>query len=159
MPGGILGIDPGSRKCGYGVLGPDGSYVTSGTLVLSAKLPLPMRLKEIHEGLTEVMEEHAPSVAAVEKVFFARSVKSALVLGEARGVAVFAAASRGLEIMEYSATEVKKSVTGYGRAEKTQVQQMVKRLLGISHALSPDGADALAIALCHLNTIKIEEIR
>jgi crossover junction endodeoxyribonuclease RuvC len=154
----VLGIDPGSRKCGFGVIGADGKYVSSGTIVLNVKDPLPVRLKELYDELVQVVKEYEPDVAAVEKVFFAKSVKSALTLGQARGVAVLAASSNGLEVFEYSATEIKKAVTGYGRAEKVQVQEMVKRLLGINHNLSPDGADAVAVALCHLSTKRFEEM-
>lgn len=157
--GAVIGIDPGSRRCGFGVLSRDGSYLASGTIVLSENGPLPERLRELHDELVSVIGEHGPSVAAVERVFFARSVKSALTLGEARGVVLMAASSMGLDVREYSATEVKKSVTGYGRAEKSQVQEMVRRVLGLDHGLSPDGADALAIAICHMNMTKLEELK
>ncbi|MCK4910311.1 MAG: crossover junction endodeoxyribonuclease RuvC [Thermodesulfovibrionales bacterium] len=153
----VLGIDPGSRKCGFGVLGPDGGYLSSGTIVLPVKEPLHIRLRELYDELTSVIEEFRPSVAAVEKVFFAHSAKSALTLGQARGVALLAASVGGLEVREYSATEVKKAVTGYGRAEKVQVQDMVKSILGVGHGLSPDGADAIAVAICHLSTMRLEE--
>ncbi len=153
----VLGIDPGSRKCGFGVLGPDGRYLSSGTIVLPVNEPLHIRLKELFEELVAVIEEFRPSVAAVEKIFFAHSAKSALTLGQARGVALLAASVGGLEVREYSATEVKKAVTGYGRAEKIQVQDMVKSILGLGHGLSPDGADAIAVAMCHLSTMRFEE--
>ena len=153
----VLGIDPGSRKCGFGVLGPDGGYLASGTIALPEGEPLHIRLKELFEELTSVIEEFRPSVAAVEKVFFAHSAKSALTLGQARGVALLAASVGGLEVREYAATEVKKAVTGYGRAEKGQVQEMVKSILEIDHSLSPDGADAIAVALCHISTMRLEE--
>ncbi len=153
----VLGIDPGSRKCGFGVLGPDGGYLASGTIVLAAKDPLHMRLKELYDELVDVIDEYRPEIAVVEKVFFARNVKSALILGQARGVALLAASSRGLGVEEYSAAEVKKAVTGYGRAEKGQVQEMVKSILKLDHSLSPDGADAIAVALCHINTVRLEE--
>ena len=153
----MLGIDPGSRKCGFGVLGPDGGYLASGTIVLKAGDPLHLRLNELYNELVDVIDEYRPAVAAVERVFFAKSAKSALTLGQARGVAILAASIRGLDVMEYSATEVKKAVTGYGRAEKGQVQDMVRQMLGIDHALSPDGADAIAIAMCHVSTIRLEE--
>lgn len=152
----ILGIDPGSRCCGYGVIGPDGSYVASGRIVLSAKSPLALRMSELHEGLVSVIDEFQPGEAAVEKVFFARGAKAALSLGHARGVALLAVASRGLQVHEYSALEVKKAVTGYGRAEKKQVEEMVRKMLSLSRRLSPDSADALALALCHLNRLGFE---
>lgn len=153
----VLGIDPGSRKCGFGVLGPDGGYLASGTIVLPDKEPLHIRLNELYDELVAVIDEYRPEVAVVEKVFFARNVKTALTLGQARGVALLAASCRGLDVEEYSAAEVKKAVTGYGRAEKGQVQEMVKRILEIDHSLSPDGADAIAVALCHISTVRLEE--
>ena len=155
--GPVLGIDPGSRKCGFGIVSPDGKYLASGTIVLPEKEPLPTRLRELYDELASVIVEFRPTLAAVEKVFFAHSAKSALILGQARGVALLAASVGGLEVREYSATEVKKAVTGYGRAEKGQVQDMVKSILGLGHALSPDGADALAVAICHLSTVRLEE--
>lgn len=151
----MMGIDPGSRSMGYGFVETDGSafrYVASGRIVPGAKNPLYTRLREIYEGLADVIAEYGPSEVVVEKVFFAKSARSALSLGQARGVALLAAASAGLKVHEYSALAVKKAVTGYGRAEKSQVQEMVKSLLDIRSALSPDGADALALALCHINT-------
>ena len=157
-PGPVLGIDPGSRKCGFGVVSTDGKYIASGTIVLSVNEPLPFRLRELYDELISVIEEFRPSQAAVEKVFFAHSAKSALTLGQARGVALLTASIGGIEVSEYSATEVKKAVTGYGRAGKGQVQDMVKSILGLSHDLSPDGADAVAVALCHLSTMRFEKM-
>jgi crossover junction endodeoxyribonuclease RuvC len=153
----VLGIDPGSRSCGYGVISSDGDYVTSGRIVPDAKSPLHVRVREIHDGLAEVIEEYGPAEAVVEKVFFAKSARAALILGHARGVALLAAAAGGLGVYEYSALEVKKAVTGYGRAEKSQVQEMVKRLLSLKISLSPDSSDALAIALCHLNRLRLRK--
>jgi crossover junction endodeoxyribonuclease RuvC len=127
------------------------TYVTSGTIRLSPKNPLHLRLRELHAGLTAVIREFSPSEAAVEKVFFAKSARSALSLGHARGVALLAAASEGLSVYEYSALEVKKAVTGYGRAEKRQVQEMIRAVLGMDGSVCPDGADALALAFCHTN--------
>lgn len=155
----VIGIDPGSRLCGYGIVKSDGMryfYIGSGRIELGETNPLHIRLKELYQGLSEVMEEYKPDEAAIEKVFFAKSAKSALSLGQARGVAVFTAAHNGLEVHEYSALEVKKAVTGYGRAEKSQVAQMVKNILHINFDLSPDSADALAIALCRLTRLGLE---
>lgn len=157
----ILGIDPGSLSCGYGIIGTDGDrcdYIASGRIVLDAKSPLDVRLKEIYEGLREIIRQHRPYEAVVEKIFFAKGAKSALSLGHARGAALLAAASEGLPVHEYSALEVKKAVTGYGRAEKRQVQEMVRRILNIKTALSSDGADALAIALCRTNRKGLDDI-
>lgn len=145
----VLGIDPGSRYCGYGVIGADGSYVSSGTLQMTLSRPLDYRLNELYEGLTSILDEFSPTVAAVEQVFFARSVKAALSLGHARGVVLFSLAQRGIEVFEYAPLEIKKAVTGYGRAEKSQVQEMVSQVLGLNFKPSTDGADALAAAICH----------
>jgi crossover junction endodeoxyribonuclease RuvC len=151
----VLGIDPGSRSMGYGLVerdGPDYRYVASGRIVPGPKNPLHLRLRELYEDLNDVIREYGPSEAVVEKVFFAKSAQSALSLGQARGITLLAAASSGLMVHEYSALAVKKAVTGYGRAEKAQVQEMVKSLLDIRVNLSSDGADALALVLCHINT-------
>jgi crossover junction endodeoxyribonuclease RuvC len=149
----ILGIDPGSHCCGYGVIradGPELKHVASGAITLPGRAPLHERLKGLHEGLTGLIREFGPEEAVVEKVFFAKSARSALSLGHARGVALLAAASAGLDVYEYSALEVKKAVTGYGRAEKRQVQDMVRSILSIDGSVSADSADALALALCHM---------
>lgn len=152
----VLGIDPGSHYCGYGLLlaGPEGgSYVASGRLVMKASLPLHERLRELHEGLSGIIAEFSPTDAVVEKVFFSKSVRGALGLGHARGVVLLSAAEAGLSLHEYTALAAKKAVTGYGRAEKSQVQSAMKSLLGIKSALSTDSADALALALCHINRL------
>jgi crossover junction endodeoxyribonuclease RuvC len=162
----ILGIDPGSLICGYGIIqtafsagyfipktSPCGSrYIASGRIILSSKSPLHSRLKELSDGLGEIIKEHSPDEAAVEKVFFAKGIKSALTLGHARGAVLVAVASREIPLFEYTALEVKKSIVGYGRAEKHQVQEMVSRILDLKSKLSKDSADALAIALCHAHT-------
>ena len=147
----VLGIDPGSRNCGYGLISADGQYIASGTIAVNPRGPLHKRLMELYGGLSDIISRYEPSGAAVEKIFFAKSVRSALGLGHARGVALLAVAEGGLEFYEYSPLEVKKAVVGYGRAEKKQVQEMVKHILGINTRLSPDGADALALAICHMN--------
>ncbi|MCE5193844.1 MAG: crossover junction endodeoxyribonuclease RuvC [Nitrospiraceae bacterium] len=160
----ILGIDPGSISCGYGLITANTaskrylnqySYIGSGRIVFSPAQHLHSRLKELFYSITEIIREYNPDEAAIEKVFFAKSVKSALALGQARGSVLIAAVSCGLPIYEYSALEVKKAVTGYGRAEKHQVQVMVSKILDIKSKLSTDSADALAIALCHTNTFKL----
>ncbi|MCI0468926.1 MAG: crossover junction endodeoxyribonuclease RuvC [Nitrospirae bacterium] len=166
----ILGIDPGSINCGYGLIKTVASrqsieksighilYLSSGRIVLSAKNPLYIRLRELYTSLVDVISEYKPDEIAIEKIFFAKGAKSALSLGHSRGVALLAAALTGIQIHEYSALEVKKAVVGYGRADKNQVQQMVRRILNINRSLSPDSADALAIALCHANTIKTASV-
>ena len=145
----VLGVDPGSRLCGYGIIDGNGGYVASGTIKMTANRPLHVRLGELFKGLGSVIEEFSPSEASVEKVFFAKSVSAALTLGHARGVALLALEMSGVGVFEYSPLEIKKAVTGYGKADKPQVQAMVKQILGLDFSPSPDGADALAMAICH----------
>lgn len=156
----ILGIDPGTILCGYGVItamGNDAVHVASGKISPPASRPLHHRLKYIYESLSEVIAEHRPDDIVVEKIFFAKGAKSALSLGHARGIALLAAARYDVPLHEFSALEVKKAVVGYGRAEKRQVQEMVKMILNIRGPLSPDSADALALALCYVNALKFRE--
>jgi len=156
----VLGIDPGSIMCGYGIVtsdGRDARYVASGRIAPPASRPLHYRLRCIYEGLIEVISEHRPDDMVVEKIFFAKSARVALSLGHARGVVLLAAAAHDIPLHELSALEVKKAVVGYGRAEKSQVQEMVKMILNIRGVLLPDSADALALALSHLNAIKFRE--
>jgi crossover junction endodeoxyribonuclease RuvC len=152
----IFGIDPGSVRTGYGCVDTDGSrhcLVTCGALSTPAGSALPERLQIIHDGLAQLLETHRPSCVVVENVFHARNVRSALVLGHARGVAVLAAVRAGLPVVEYTPAEIKLAVVGHGRAEKSQIQHMVKLLLGLDTAPTPhDAADALAIAICHVHT-------
>lgn len=162
--GRVIGIDPGSRICGYGIVETDGTgrperyrYIASGRVELSPSDPLHVRIHDIFSALTEIITEYRPVAAAIEKVFFAKSVKSALHLGQARGAALLAATASGVEVFEYSALEVKKALVGYGRAEKAQVQSMVRAILDIRRRLSPDSADALALSICHLNTSRFGE--
>lgn len=149
----ILGIDCGSERTGFGVIDSDGEdhrVITFGAIQTSAQLSFPKRLQKIYAGLLELIRELAPDEVAVEEVFYASNAKSALKLGHVRGVALLAATETGLPIGEYSALEVKSSVVGYGRAEKAQVQEMVKRLLQLDEIPQPDdAADALALAMCH----------
>ena len=150
----IFGIDPGSVRTGYGCVETDGGrhrLVMCGALsVAGGRASLPDRLLAIHCGLTELIAEARPDCVVIENLFHARNVRSALTLGHARGVAVLAAIQAGLPVIEYTPAEIKVAVVGYGRAEKTQVQQMVKLLLGLDTAPSPhDAADALAVAICH----------
>lgn len=132
-------------------------YITSGRIAPPQSMPLYQRLKCIYQGLTEVIRTHQPDEIAVEKIFFAKGAKAALSLGHARGIVLLAAAMEDIPLYEFSALEVKKGVVGYGRAEKSQVQEMVKLILKIKGTLYPDSADALALALCHMNTIKFKE--
>ncbi|MDT8428237.1 MAG: crossover junction endodeoxyribonuclease RuvC [Pseudomonadales bacterium] len=150
----ILGIDPGSRLTGYGIINALGNrfeYVCSGCLRLQNETHQ-LRLKQIFEGITQIIVEYSPQQAAIEEVFLGKSVASALKLGQARGSAMVACLQQDLPLSEYSARKVKQTVTGSGSAAKTQVQHMVKILLGLSGKLQEDASDALAIAICHANT-------
>lgn len=156
----IIGIDPGSIALGYGIITTDGrnaSYVASGVVSPPSGAPLPDRLRCIYQTLTEIVRSHRPDDMVVEKIFFAKGVKSALNLGHARGIVLLAGASENVPIHECTALQVKKAVVGYGRAEKSQVQEMVKLILGIKGSLYPDSADALALALCYMNALKFNE--
>jgi crossover junction endodeoxyribonuclease RuvC len=153
----VLGIDCGGQYTGYGVVGMNsrGGLVclACGAIKLSPREPLARRLFHIYEGLGKLILMHQPDEVAIEEIFYALNVKSALKLGQVRGVAMLAAASAGLEVAEYSPLTIKSSVVGYGRAEKQQVQHMVTRLLNLPEPPHPmDASDALAIAICHLHT-------
>ena len=158
----VLGIDCGTEYTGYGVvelLADDRLLcITSGAIKVSARDPMPTRLARISCRLQELIAEHRPDRVAIEEVFYAVNVKSALKLGQVRGVAMLAAATAGLEVAEYSPLSIKSAVVGYGKAEKHQVQQMVTRLLNLDQVPEPaDAADALAIAICHLHTAATKE--
>jgi len=153
----VLGIDCGGEYTGYGVveMHPSGKLacLCCGAIKLSPRDSLPLRLSRIYMHLGAIISEHQPDQVAIEDVFYALNVKSALKLGQVRGVAMLAAASAGLEVAEYSPLTIKSSVVGYGRAEKEQVQHMVTRLLELATPPEPmDASDALAIAICHLHT-------
>jgi crossover junction endodeoxyribonuclease RuvC len=152
----ILGIDCGSEITGYGVVDGTGGkvrYVDSGAIRVSARQALPAKLYSIFSALREVIEKNQPECVAIENVFYAVNAKSALKLGHVRGVAMLAASSSGLPVAEYAPLTIKSSVVGYGRAEKSQVQDMVARLLNLKEKPEPpDVADALAIAICHIHT-------
>lgn len=150
----ILGIDPGSRVTGYGVIRQVGrqlSYLGSGCIRTKVD-DLPSRLKLIYAGVTEIITQFQPDYFAIEQVFMAKNAASALKLGQARGAAIVAAATQNLPVAEYEARKVKQSVVGNGAADKIQVQHMVKTLLRLPAAPQEDAADALAVALCHANT-------
>ena len=152
----IFGIDPGSERTGYGCVETDGSrhrIVTCGAITSAASASFPDRLLAIHAGLSALLAECRPDCVAIENLFFATNVRSALKLGHARGVAMLAAVEAGVALVEYTPAEIKRAVVGYGRAEKGQVQHMVKLLLGLPAVPSPhDAADALAVAICHVHT-------
>ncbi len=150
----ILGVDPGSRATGYGIIDRMGDrleFVTCGVIRGKPKASFFERLHIIHEGIYDVMNEYRPDVAAIENVFVAANPLSALKLGHARGVAVLASLRMGLTPWEYSAKAVKRAVAGYGQAAKPQVQQMVRVLLNLTTSPSQDAADALAVAICAAN--------
>lgn len=166
----VLGIDCGTEYTGYGVVdlvSDDRNdnrnhdrlvCVIFGAIKASPRDPMPARLSAISTGLLELIARHRPDRVAIEDVFYSANVKSALKLGQVRGVAMLAAASAGIEVAEYSPLSIKSAVVGYGRAEKHQVQQMVTRLLNLDQIPEPaDAADALAIAICHLHTAATRE--
>ena len=153
----ILGVDPGSRVTGYGVIRAEGNhlhcleYGTFSGLTKDGSNLFPARLKRIYTQLYSVLERHSPAVVAVEDVFYAVNAKSALKLGQSRGVVLLAAGQFEIPLVEYSPLEIKKAVVGYGRADKGQIQVMVRTLLNLKERpKSHDAADALAIALCHV---------
>ncbi|KAA0890065.1 crossover junction endodeoxyribonuclease RuvC [Pusillimonas sp. ANT_WB101] len=148
----ILGIDPGLRRTGFGVIDAQGQrlqYVTSGTIVVPADQPLAGRLKVILDNIREIVQSTRPDVSVIEKVFVNANPSSTLLLGQARGAAICALADSLLEVHEYTALQVKKSVVGNGHAAKEQVQKMVQHLLGLNGVPASDSADALACAICH----------
>ena len=148
----IIGIDPGLRRCGWGIIESEGNrlrYVACGTLTPEVNATLAERLAELHRGLRALIEQHQPDEAAVEETFVNAGPRSALQLGQARGVALMTPAAVGLPVGEYAANLVKKSVVGTGHADKSQIQLMVKTLLPTAEFKGADAADALAIAICH----------
>ncbi|MCO1335634.1 crossover junction endodeoxyribonuclease RuvC [Microbulbifer sp. OS29] len=150
----ILGIDPGSRKTGYGMIDVErgkARYVASGVIRIPAG-PLPERLKLIFDAVSQIAQQYQPAQMAIESVFMSKSAGSALKLGQARGAAIVAGTNSGLEVAEYEARKVKQAVVGNGGADKLQVQHMVKTLLSLPASPQEDAADALAVALCHMHT-------
>ncbi len=149
----ILGLDPGLRHTGWGLIRVQGNrlaFVAAGTIDPAPGLPMAERLAALARGLTEVIAAHGPDEAAVEETFVNGNARTALKLGQARGIALLAPAQAGLPVSEYAANLIKKSVTGYGHADKQQVQMMMRILLpGMDEKLAVDAADALAIAVCH----------
>lgn len=151
-----LGIDPGTATTGYGVLEGEGDavkVVDYGCIKTSSKTPSSDRLQQIYSDIKQLISKHKPKCIAVERLFFGANTKTAMAVGQARGVILLAATQAGLNIAEYTPLEVKIALTGYGRADKQQMQQMVKRLLKLDVIPKPDdAADALAVALCHVNS-------
>ncbi len=151
----VLGIDPGTAITGYGVVRSEGGRLQThgyGALRTPSTLPLPVRLQRLYEGLRKLLATVGPDAVAVEELFFNRNVRTALAVGQARGVALLAAAQAGLPVYEYTPQQVKMAVTGYGGADKEQVTHMVVRLLRLEGPPRPDDvADALAVAICHVH--------
>jgi crossover junction endodeoxyribonuclease RuvC len=152
----VFGIDPGSQRTGFGCVDSDGRrhrLVICGAIRVRTGDAFPARLSSIYRELTIHLRKARPDIVAIENLFHATNVRSALMLGHARGVAMLAAVEAGVPVVEYTPAEVKRAVVGYGRAEKPQVQQMIKLLLGLAKAPSPhDAADALAVAICHVHS-------
>ncbi|MBG6221520.1 MULTISPECIES: crossover junction endodeoxyribonuclease RuvC [unclassified Janthinobacterium] len=152
----ILGIDPGLRTTGFGVIEKHGNklrYIASGTVKTGSEEQLPPRLKIILHGVSEIVSTYRPDCAAIEKVFVNVNPQSTLLLGQARGAAICALVHADLSVAEYTALQVKQAVTGHGKAAKEQVQEMVARLLSLPGLPGTDAADALGVAICHANSI------
>ena len=152
-----LGIDPGTATTGYGLVRShrDGSLeaVDFGVITTPKDMPAPERLDLLYQQLNKILDQHHPDTSAVEKLFFQKNVTTAIAVGQARGVLLLSLAQKGLDVAEYTPNEVKQAVAGYGSADKRQVQEMVRVLLALPEIPKPDdAADALAIAICHLNT-------
>lgn len=157
-----LGIDPGTARLGYGLVAARGDslrYLTCGVIQTPAGQPLPERLRTIYDRLQDIIREHQPTLAAVELLFFTKNAQSAFAVGQARGVALLACVNAGLPVGEYTPLQVKQAVVGYGKASKEQVGDMIRVLLSLDAVPSPDdAADALAIAICHLNASRFHAI-
>ena len=157
----VLGIDPGSRRTGWGVVQLEGTrlrHVAAGTIAVPEKQPLAKRLHLIHLGLQQIIAEHQPESVAVEEIFFAKYPNAALKLGHARGVALLVTAESGLEVHEYPPAIVKRTVVGRGAADKTQVGRMVSAVLGLKTPPEEDAADALAVAITHIQASRSKAI-
>lgn len=159
-----IGIDPGTAITGYGLVQQNKAgeleAVDWGVILTPAKTPIAERLSQIYESLQEILARYHPQSAAVEALFFQRNVRTAMSVGQARGVTLLALQQAGLQVADYSPNEIKQSITGYGGADKRQVQQMVATLLKLSEMPTPDdAADALAVAICHLQNARTERLR
>lgn len=157
----ILGIDPGLAIIGYGVIKTDGTHsklLEYGAIRTKPSDNTPMRLSVIYNNLITIIDEYKPDEVAIEELFFNKNIKTAMAVSQARGVAILACKNKGLDIYEYTPLQVKQGVTGYGRAEKGAVQEMVKMLLNLKEIPKPDdAADALALTLCHSATLTFKE--
>lgn len=158
----ILGIDPGLRHTGWGIVAQEGnrlSFIAAGRVSPDADLPMAARLCLLAEGVAEIVARYQPTEAAIEETFVHKNAVSALKLGQARGVAILAAAQTGLAVAEYAANRIKQSVTGYGHADKAQIQAMIGMLLPGSGPLAADAADALAVAIAHAHHRPVIQVR
>ncbi len=159
----VLGVDPGTATTGYGVLEEirgKARLIDYGVIRTPANIGQSRRLLEIHNRIREVIDSYAPSVLAVEELFFSRNSKTALTVGQARGVILMTAAQKGLSVYEYTPLEVKQAVVGFGNADKRQVQAMVKAILQMKEVPKPDdAADALAVAICHIHAARLRKVR
>jgi len=158
----VLVIDPGTATTGYGVVeevGRDLKSLTFGVIRTPADQPLPARLQLIHRAVRELAAEWQPTTSAVEELFFSSNVRTAMSVGQARGVALLALAEAGLDVAEYTPSAIKQAVTGYGNADKGQMQEMVRLLLGLEETPRPDdAADALAVAICHFHSARLSAL-
>lgn len=158
----VLGIDPGTAVTGYGIIEEIEGQLQAldyGVITTPAGEPLPLRLQTIYREIGRLAARYRPNSGSVEKLFFSRNVRTAMSVGQARGVALLALVEAGLDTREYTPTEVKQAVSGYGGADKAQVQQMVRALLDLDEIPQPDdAADALAVAICHLHAMRLEEL-
>jgi crossover junction endodeoxyribonuclease RuvC len=159
----VIGIDPGTAITGYGLVREDADgrlvAVDFGVILTAAKTPMPQRLDQLYQSLSEIIQHHSPDGGAVEKLFFQRNVRTAMAVGQARGVTLLALAQAGLAVAEYTPMEIKQSVTGYGGADKQQIQHMVRALLELDEVPQPDdAADALAVAICHLHSARMKAL-
>ncbi|MDI6792397.1 MAG: crossover junction endodeoxyribonuclease RuvC [bacterium] len=156
----ILGIDPGTATTGFGIVENKDSQLSAidyGCIQTEAKTPFGRRLNQIYDRLTEIISRYNPGAIAMEGLFFCRNVKTALSVGQAQGVIILAAIRAGQSVYEYTPLQIKQAVTGFGRADKNQVQEMVRILLNLPHLPKPDdAADALAVAICHIHSLQFE---
>jgi len=159
----VIGIDPGTAITGFGVIHEDASgdltAVSFGTIKTPSGLPMSSRLLMLHDELKKIIAKYNPTTAAVEKLFFQKNIKTAINVGQARGVAILTLAEAKLGVAEYTPTEIKQAVVGYGAADKAQVQSMIKNILNLEKIPKPDdAADALAVAVCHIHSYRIKDL-
>lgn len=159
----VLGIDPGTAITGYGLVTEDESgdvhLVRYGAFLTQADMPMPERLLDLHRQVTALIREARPDALAIEELFFSRNVTTALTVGQARGIVLLAAAQARLPVFEYKPAEVKQALAGYGRADKQQIQEMLRLMLGLAEVPRPDdAADAIAVAICHLHSVRLRSL-